>query len=62
MGAMPLTTVESEYRQFGRARYPTKLTTSMMGTQMIITIAEVEFDQVDPAVFEPPAEIKALIK
>lgn len=62
MGSMPLTTVESDYRQFGRARYPTKLATTMMGTQMIITIAEVEFDKVDPAVFEPPAEIKALIK
>lgn len=62
MGSVPVTVVESDYRQFGRGRHATKLTTSMMGTQMIITISDMEFDKVEPTVFELPAEIKALIK
>jgi hypothetical protein len=34
----------------------------MMGMQQVIIIASIEYDTVPPAAFEPPAEIKALIK
>jgi hypothetical protein len=34
----------------------------MMGMQQVITIASVEYDTVPPNAFEPPTEIKALIK
>jgi hypothetical protein len=33
-----------------------------MGVEQTITLSSVEFDKVDPAVFTPPAPIKALIK
>ena len=34
----------------------------VMGVEQTITLTSVEFDKVDPAVFTPPAAIKALIK
>jgi hypothetical protein len=33
-----------------------------MGAQVVMTITAVEYDKVDPAVFELPAAIKALVK
>jgi hypothetical protein len=34
----------------------------MMGVEQLITITAIEYDNVSPSVFEPPAQIKALIK
>jgi hypothetical protein len=33
-----------------------------MGLQQVITISSIEYDNVDPSVFEPPAAIKAIVK
>jgi hypothetical protein len=33
-----------------------------MGVQQVITITSVEFDNVPPSIFDPPAQIKALVK
>lgn len=60
MGSMSVTTLLSEYKQFGNVRMPTRLTQEMMGQQQVMTITSVEFDVVDDAAFSLPAEIQAL--
>jgi hypothetical protein len=62
MGPITSTSVESNYRKFGPLLQPTTIKATAMGLQQVITIANVEYDNVDPAVFEPPATIKALVK
>jgi hypothetical protein len=34
----------------------------MMGVEQIISVSSIDYDKVDPAVFELPAPIKALVK
>ncbi len=62
MGQITSTSVESNYRKFGPLLQPTTIKATAMGLQQVITIASVEYDNVDPAVFDPPAAIKALVK
>lgn len=62
LGAMTTTIVEGDYKRFGKLLYPTRLTNTAMSMQQVLTIARVEFDTVDPSVFELPAVIKALVK
>ncbi|HSC29462.1 MAG TPA: hypothetical protein VLD67_19445 [Vicinamibacterales bacterium] len=62
MGTVTATTVESDYRRFGKLLQPTKLTQRVMGVQQVLTVSSIEYDSVDRAVFEPPAPIKALLK
>jgi hypothetical protein len=54
--------VATDYRKFGVLLHPATTKVSVMGTQMIVAIVGVEYGKVDPAVFNPPAQIKALIK
>ena len=62
MGTMTVSNVESGYKKFGALTQATVLTQKIMGVEQKITIESVEYDKVDPSVFEPPAPIKALIK
>lgn len=62
MGTVTGTSVETDYKKFGNLLVPTTVKNSVMGVQQVITIQSVEYDTVSPSVFEPPAEIKALIK
>jgi hypothetical protein len=62
MGTVTATSVVSDYRKFANLLQPTKLTNKSMGVEQTITIGSVDFDKVDPSVFELPAPIKALIK
>jgi hypothetical protein len=62
MGPLQETTVATDYRKFGVLLHPATTKVSVMGTQMIVAIVGVEYGKVDPAVFNPPAQIKALIK
>jgi hypothetical protein len=62
MGTITATTAESDYRKFGNLLIPTTIKQSGMGIEQVMTINAVEFDTVDAKVFEPPAQIKALIK
>ena len=62
MGVMTISNVESGYKKFGPLTQATVLTQKVMGVEQKITIETVEYDKVEPAVFEPPASIKALIK
>lgn len=62
MGTMTVNNVESGYKKFGTLTQATVLTQKIMGVEQKITLDTVEYDKVDPSVFEPPAPIKALIK
>jgi hypothetical protein len=62
MGEMEVTTLHSEYKDFGGIRRPTVTTAQMMGQEARTTILSWEWDAVDPAELELPADIKALIK
>jgi hypothetical protein len=62
MGTISVTTVVSNYKKFGDLTMPTQMTQSTSGVQIVTTFDSVEFDNVDPAVFELPAPIKALVK
>ena len=62
MGAVPSTQIQSDYKKFGDLLVPTTLKFSTMGVDQVFTFTSVELDKVDPAVFELPAQIKALIK
>ena len=62
MGSITTTSVETDYRKFGNLLQATTLKQSAMGIQQVFTLSSVEFDKVEPKVFEPPAQIKALIK
>jgi hypothetical protein len=62
MGAVEVTTIHGDYREFGRVRLATRLTQQMMGQQQVMTLTSVDFDAVDPKAFTPPPEIQALMK
>ena len=62
MGAITATTVETDYKPFGNVLQPTKLTMTAGPIQQVMTVVSLEYDKVNPSVFEPPAEIKALMK
>jgi hypothetical protein len=60
MGNVEATTILSDYRDFGGQKRPAKMTQDTMGQQTVIMVLSVEYDNVDPSVFELPREIKAL--
>ena len=62
MGTVTGTSTEGDYKKFGDLLQPTTVKNTMMGVQQLITITSIEYDNVSPSVFEPPAQIKALIK
>ena len=62
MGAFTSTAIETDYKKFGNLLLSSTIKVSMMGTQQVLSIQTVEYDNVAPSVFDPPAEIKALIK
>ncbi len=62
MGPMAVTQVTSDYKKFGGLLVPTTMKQSAMGVDQVLKLTTIEFDKVDPSVFEPPAQIKALLK
>jgi hypothetical protein len=62
LGPVSATHVVGDYRQFGDLRIPTRVVQKMVGVEQILTIQQVEYNTVDSAVFEPPAEIRALLQ
>jgi hypothetical protein len=62
MGPITGTTIEGDYKKFGPLLQPTTLKQTLMGLQQVFTFTSIEFDKVDPATFEAPAPIKALLK
>jgi hypothetical protein len=62
MGSVSATQILSDYKSFGGTLLPTTMKQTAMGVEQVMKITSVEFDNVPPSIFEPPAQIKALIK
>jgi hypothetical protein len=62
MGTIEMTTTLKDYKKYGPLLQPSVLKQTAMGTDLTTTVTSVEFDGVDPSVFDLPAQIKALIK
>jgi hypothetical protein len=62
MGTITQTIVESGYKKVGKLLWAMLVTTKAMGVEQKIALETVEFDNVQPAVFDLPAAIKTLIK
>jgi hypothetical protein len=62
MGTVTATSTLSDYKKFGDVLQPAVLKQTASGAQIVMTFTEMVYDKVDPAVFELPAAIKALIK
>jgi len=62
MGSITATQVLSDYKRFGALLLPTTMKQTALNVEQLLTVTSVEFDNVPPSIFEPPAQIKALIK
>jgi hypothetical protein len=62
MGTISMTSAVSDYKKFGDLLQPTVMKQTVTGVQIITTFTSIEFNKVEPAVFELPAAIKALVK
>ena len=62
MGPISATQVLSDYKKFGDLLLPTTMKQTQMGVDQVLNITSIEFDNVAPSIFDPPAQIKALIK
>lgn len=62
MGTVTTTVVEGDYKKFANLLQATTVTQRTMGIEQKIALQTLEYDKVDASVFDPPAEIKALIK
>ena len=62
MGTLTMTSIEGDYKKFGKLSQATAMTQQIMGVEQKITLSTVEYDTVAASAFEPPAAIKALIK
>ena len=62
MGTISVTSSVSDYKKFGDLLQPTVMKQSTSGVEIVTTFTSVEYDKVDPTVFELPAAIKALVK
>ena len=62
MGPMAVTQVVLDYKKFGGLLVPTTLKQTAMGVEQELKLTAVEFDNVPASTFEPPAQIKALLK
>jgi hypothetical protein len=62
MGPITATQVLSDYKKFGALLLPTTMKQTAMGVEQMVKITSIEFDNVPPATFDLPAQIKALVK
>lgn len=62
MGTITATQVISDYKKFGNVLVPTTMKQTLMNVEQVVKVTSFEFDTVSPSTFEPPAQIKALIK
>jgi zinc protease len=62
LGPITATTLVTDYKQFGDLFMPSRISQKAMGIEQVMTIEEMEYDKVDPAVFQLPENIKALLE
>ncbi len=62
LGAIPVTSVLSDYKEFDGVKVPTRISQKIAGMQQVMTIDTVEINKVPDSVFDLPEPIKALVK
>ena len=62
MGEMEINATLSDYKQFGNVKLPTKMSQSQSGQDIVMTFANVKFNEVTDAAFALPPAVKALVK
>lgn len=62
MGTISVTVAVSDYKKFDKLLQPTVVKQRAAGAEIVTTFTSIEYNKVDPALFELPAEIKALVK
>jgi hypothetical protein len=62
MGPMSVTQITSDYKKFNGLLLPTTLKQTAMGVEQVLKLTSIDFDNVPPTTFDPPAQIKALLK
>jgi hypothetical protein len=62
IGVVPTISILRGFKRFGDVVQPTELIQRAFGIEQVIRISNVTFNDVPASAFEPPAEIKALIK
>jgi len=61
MGSVDVTSLLSDYKEFGGQKIATRVRQQAMGQEQVLTINTVDYDVADPSTFEMPAAIKALV-
>jgi len=61
-GSAEVTIVIGDYVEFDGVRVPTRVVHRTMGLEQIMILDSVQHGPADPSIFEPPAEIQALIR
>jgi hypothetical protein len=61
-GVVPTTHVVKEWKKFGALMQPSTIIERGLGLESVVTITSIEYDNVKDVEFDPPAEVKALIK
>jgi hypothetical protein len=62
LGPVTATTLVSEYKQFGDLFLPSRISQKAAGLETVMTVSEMEYDNVDPSVFDMPPDVKALVE
>jgi zinc protease len=61
-GPVRATTIVSDYKRFGDLLLPARTIQKASGIETVMTIQETEYDRVDPAIFELPADVQTLLE
>lgn len=62
LGKLPVTTSFIEYKDFDGIKLPVRTEATQAGAKLVTVFDSIVFDSVDPAAFELPTEIKALLE
>jgi hypothetical protein len=62
LGVVPTTAILRDYKKFGSVMQPTTLVQKVLFLEQVLHVTSVEYDVVPATAFEPPAQIKALLK
>ena len=60
MGDAFIEVAVSNYKEFDGNLYPTTTTQKAMGAEQVLTITEMDFSPIDPAVYALPEAVKTL--
>ena len=61
MGKMPSTTMMSDYKEFDGVKIATRTDVEAMNMKQVLVVDSVDYKSIDPAIFNLPPEIKALV-